>query len=211
VRIHYNSTRRPPSPAIPISAPARRPLLPRPRAPYAVLSSIQTQASSPQNPWPPWPARRGGPVRRGGRLIANPRLTFLPNHRKLSPLRISNRERTPLLRSPSRTAIFYSPPRPTLLILLATSHSPLATAFLIVTKCGFCIRRGERDSCIRRGEPLLSSEWIICVPDAPAGSVLSVTGLRSRVAGSVLGSFFLKSRVRSSLQRPVSSFQPPAH
>jgi len=193
VRIHYNSTRRPPSPAIPISAPARRPLLPRPPAPYAVLSSIQTRASSPQ------------------KLIANPRLTFLPNHRKLSPLRISNRERTPLLRSPSRTAIFYSPPRPTLLILLATSHSPLATAFLIVTKCGFCIRRGERDSCIRRGEPLLSSEWIICVPDAPAGSVLSVTGLRSRVAGSVLGSFFLKSRVRSSLQRPVSSFQPPAH
>jgi hypothetical protein len=44
-------------------------------------------------PWPPWPARRGGPARCGGRLIANARLKFRLSHRKISLLKIPNRER----------------------------------------------------------------------------------------------------------------------
>jgi hypothetical protein len=43
--------------------------------------------------WPPGPARRGGPARRFGRLIANARLKFSLSHRKISLLKISNRER----------------------------------------------------------------------------------------------------------------------
>jgi hypothetical protein len=57
-------------------------------------------------------------------LIANPRLKFVLTSRKTSPLRISNRERTP---------IFVIAPRPVRSNLLATSHPPLATAVLIVT------------------------------------------------------------------------------
>ena len=43
-------------------------------------------------PGSPWPARRGRPPRCGARLIANPRLEFVANHRKVSPLKISNRK-----------------------------------------------------------------------------------------------------------------------
>jgi hypothetical protein len=93
VRIIYNSTRYPPSPAIPISA--LRISRPQP--------SFQRPASSLQNPWP---------------LIANTRLEFGLSRRKISLLRISNRERMTIFHS----ALGFS---------LATRHLSLATAFLI--------------------------------------------------------------------------------
>jgi len=133
VRISYNATGPPPSPAIPISA-----LFPLSLSPPTCRSKIIDHKT---------PNRESA-------------IRIRSKSHKIMPMEFSNRERTPLLRSPSRTVIFFSPPRPTLPILLATSHSPLATAFLIVTprleirvtllipplpsflivtKCGFCI------------------------------------------------------------------------
>ena len=79
----------------------------------ATSSSSKPLASSPQNLRPPT-----------RRLIANPRSKFPLTDRELSPLQISNRE---------RIATFFSALRLGLLPLLATSHSTLATEFLIVT------------------------------------------------------------------------------
>jgi len=147
VRIIYNSTRCPPSPAIPISTPARRPLNSAPLAPYAFLSSIQPPTSSLQNlivtPELEFPATRrkqnsssiSNRYKTGfwqassgieplvsslQNLIANPRLKSALSTKDSSDLQISNRE--PL-------AIFCCVPRSALPILLATSHSSLATRF----------------------------------------------------------------------------------
>ena len=79
----------------------------------AISSSSKPLASNPEDPWPPT-----------RRLIANPRLKFTLTNRKLSPLRISNRERMPN---------FFSALRLAFLPLLATNHSTLPTGFLIVT------------------------------------------------------------------------------
>jgi len=147
VRIIYNSTRCPPSPAIPISASAGRPLNSAPLAPYAFLSSIQPPTSSLQNlivtPELEFCATRrkqnsssiSNRYKTGfwqasssiqplvsslQNLIANPRLKSALSAKDSSDLQISNRE--PL-------AIFRCVQRFALLILLATSHSSLATRF----------------------------------------------------------------------------------
>jgi hypothetical protein len=74
--------------------------LTHPRNPSAIQGArklvLQIKSHSPRVtdfPWPPWPARRGRPARRFGRLIANARLKFSLSHRKISLLKISNRER----------------------------------------------------------------------------------------------------------------------
>jgi hypothetical protein len=66
-------------------------------------SSFQTPAPGLQNPWPPRPARRAGPARRGGRLIVTPELEFGGTHRKQTPEAISNRYKMRRLHSPWRT------------------------------------------------------------------------------------------------------------
>jgi len=72
--------------------------IPCPPWPMGILRRVVSFFSSPQppahglqNPRPPWPARCGGPVRLGGRLIVTPRLEFPASHSKETACSIPNR------------------------------------------------------------------------------------------------------------------------
>jgi hypothetical protein len=83
--------------------------LTHPRNPFAIQRVrklvLQIKSHSPRVtdfPWPPWLAGRGG------RLIANARLKFSLTHRKISQLKISNRERIaifPRFSAPKKLAL----------------------------------------------------------------------------------------------------------